>query len=165
MSNENENKIEEEKKKQKKNIITTKIYPTTKLSGNGFFYDNPEGSYIGDIKYLINNNNTITDIDKVNYVLKELFDYVKSAGKNEKIFRKEENIDNFFIADKTDNLFLPRLYNLKEEETNERAKKEEEKKTKERAKGEIKGGKKILYSKKNKKSKKFRKSKKSRNNS
>jgi len=123
---------------QNKNIITTKIYPTTILSGNGFFYDNPEGAYIGDIKYSINyNNNTITDIDKVNYVLKELFDYVKSAGKSEKIFRKEEHIDNFFISYKNTTDIIPKIY--------QKSYLKEEKKMR---------GKKIKYKNKNKKYKK-----------
>jgi hypothetical protein len=128
------------RQEQNKNRITTKIYPTTILSGNGFFYDNPKGSYIGDIKYSINNTNTITDIDKVNYVLKELFDYVKSAGKNEKIVSKEEDIDNFFISYKNTTDIIPKKY---------------EKYTK---KNQIKtGGKKIKYSKKNRKTRKSRK--------
>jgi hypothetical protein len=124
---------------QNKNRITTKIYPTTILSGNGFLYDNPKGSFIGDIKYSIKNTNNITDIDRVNYVLKELFDYVKSAGKGEKIINKKEDIDKFFISYKNTTDIIPKKY---------------KKYTK---KNQIKGGKKTKLSKKNRKSRKIQK--------
>jgi hypothetical protein len=94
-----------------KTIIITKVHPSTQLSGQGFLWNNPEGSYVGDITYEINDSNgNLTEIDKANYTLKNLFDYVTSAGDNKPSSQSLHNINRFFIADKTESEFVPKIY-------------------------------------------------------
>jgi hypothetical protein len=118
--------------------VTTKIYPSNSLSGKGFFYDKPNGNYIGDIKHVINDNITsLTEQDKTNYVLKELFEYVNTAGKSDNIFGRESNIDKYFISYNNTTDIIPKIHKRNEVKT---------------------GGKRMKSSKKNRKTRKNRKS-------
>ena len=106
-------------------FITTKVYPTSYLNGKGFFYDEPTGSYVGDIRYVIDDRNSkLTSIDKGNYMLKNLFDYVNAAGESRTMVTKdpttglmitvpkpERNINSYFINNKTSTRFTPKIYN------------------------------------------------------
>jgi hypothetical protein len=94
-----------------KSIIITKVHPSTQISGQGFLWNNPAGSYVGDVTYQINDiDSNLTEIDKVNYMMKNLFDYVTSAGNNKPTNKNLHNINKFFLADNTESVFEPKLY-------------------------------------------------------
>jgi len=94
------------------------------VNGKGFFFDSPTGSYVGDIKYVIDDKSVVpTNIDMVNYTLKNLFDYVKSSGesgtntdidtntkKKTETLKKQRDINSFFVANKTPHVFTQKLY-------------------------------------------------------
>ena len=94
-----------------KSIIITKVHPSTQISGQGFLWNNPAGSYVGDVTYQIDDvDSNLTEIDKVNYMMKNLFDYVTSAGNNKPTNKNLHNINKFFLADNTESVFEPKLY-------------------------------------------------------
>ena len=94
-----------------KSIIITKVHPSTQISGQGFLWNNPVGSYVGDVTYQIDDvDSNLTEIDKVNYMMKNLFDYVTSAGNNKPTNKNLHNINKFFLADNTESVFEPKLY-------------------------------------------------------
>ena len=94
-----------------KTIIITKVHPSTQISGQGFLWNNPAGSYVGDVTYQIDDvDSNLTEIDKVNYMMKNLFDYVTSAGNNKPTNKNLHNINKFFLADNTESVFEPKLY-------------------------------------------------------
>jgi hypothetical protein len=66
---------------ESRSIVTMKTYPVDYLNGNGFFFDNKYGSPYGDVRYVIDDRKSnITDMDKTNYFVSNLFDYVKGMG-------------------------------------------------------------------------------------
>ena len=94
-----------------KTIIITKVHPSTQISGQGFLWNNPAGSYVGDVTYQINDSDSnLTEIDRVNYMMKNLFDYVTSAGNNKPTNKNLHNINKFFLAENTESVFEPKLY-------------------------------------------------------
>jgi len=103
--------------------VTTKVFPMSYLNGHGALFDSKDGSYFGDVQFLVDDRNTrITNMDKVNYMLNNLFNYVTSAGEKKyelgmdadgkpiAVPKKSANINEFFIANKTQHKFTPKLY-------------------------------------------------------
>jgi len=103
--------------------VTTKVFPMSYLNGHGALFDSKDGSYFGDVQFLVDDRNTrITNMDKVNYMLNNLFNYVTSAGEKQyepgadadgkpiQVPKKAANINEFFIANKTKHKFTPKLY-------------------------------------------------------
>ena len=71
----------DEEAPKSKTILTMKVYPTNYLNGNGFFYDNKYGTPYGDVRYVIDDRKSnLTDMDKTNYFVSNLFEYVKGMG-------------------------------------------------------------------------------------
>lgn len=103
--------------------VTTKVFPMSYLNGHGALFDSKDGSYFGDVQFLVDDRNTrITNMDKVNYMLNNLFNYVTSVGEKQyepgmdadgkpiQVPKKAANINEFFIANKTKHKFTPKLY-------------------------------------------------------
>ena len=90
--------------------IITKLYPSRQLSGRGFFLNSETGDYVGNVGYEVDDRKIgITDIDKTDYMLGELFNYVKDAGSNAFDAEKVKPISDHFITNKTDTVLnLPR---------------------------------------------------------
>jgi hypothetical protein len=90
--------------------VITKLYPSRQLSGRGFFLHSETGDYVGDVGYEVDDRKSgITDIDKADYMLGELFNYVKDAGSNAFDAEKVKPISDHFITNKTDTVLnLPR---------------------------------------------------------
>jgi hypothetical protein len=103
--------------------VTTKVFPMSYLNGHGALFDSKDGSYFGDVQFLVDDRNSrVTNMDKVNYMLNNLFNYVTSVGEKQyepgtdadgntiEVPKKATNINGFFIADKTRHKFTPKLY-------------------------------------------------------
>jgi hypothetical protein len=103
--------------------VTTKVFPMSYLNGHGVLFDSKDGSYFGDVQFLVDDRNSrVTNMDKVNYMLNNLFNYVTSVGEKQyepgadadgnaiEVPKKATNINEFFIADKTRHKFTPKLY-------------------------------------------------------
>jgi len=96
-----------------KTTITMKIYPSDTLNGEGFMFDEENGAYYGDIHFVVDDRNSrVNNMDKVNYLLKNLFAYVKSTGETQ---GNTKDINNFFISEKNPLVFESHLFNRKEE--------------------------------------------------